>query len=174
MRKILKYLEAFSWIFKYGPEVISIYDNLTQLFNRYAFEELVKKEESKAERFGRSYVIIVVDIDNLKEINDYYGHLEGDRLIGKTAIILYSSCRAVDLISRYGGDEFVICLTDAGRVEAEKVEERLKNELKRCSELSFSFGISVWREGFSFEHLKKEADCKMYNHKKRKPKKRND
>jgi diguanylate cyclase (GGDEF)-like protein len=166
--RVVEYLRAIWWILKYGPEVISIYDPLTKLFNRQIFDELISKEIAWAERYNEPFCLMVADIDDLKWVNDNLGHEKGDELILKVAKALIKGCRKADLISRYGGDEFLVCLPKADKENAEKVRERLKKEISSKSDFSFSFGFSVWKKGKTLKRMKQEADTEMYRHKKKK------
>ena len=116
-----------------------------------------------------------MDIDNLKEINDKFGHLEGDMMILETANILRRTFRQSDTIARIGGDEFVIVLNGAKASDEEIVSVRLQynldelNEtLKRGYQLSMSIGVSFYNpeNPCSIDELLTEADKSMYEQKK--------
>jgi len=87
---------------------MSVTDELTDLYNRRGFFALAEQELKLANRLRKSVFLFYLDIDNLKDINDTYGHLEGDMMILETANILRRTFRQSDTISRIGGDEFVI------------------------------------------------------------------
>ena len=115
---------------------------------------------------GINYIILI-DIDNFKQINDEYGHIAGDKTIKKIAEILKLSVREDDLVVRYGGDEFLILLKNTNREVAEKVLERIKNKLKEIdgfdSPITISGGIEELKDISSIEECLKSADDKMYN-----------
>ncbi len=92
----------------------SIKDPLTGLYNRRYFDRQAHTEFVRAGRFGKSLSFILIDIDNLKEINDEFGHQAGDEVLRQTANILKAHCREMDIIGRYGGDEFVVILLETG------------------------------------------------------------
>jgi diguanylate cyclase (GGDEF)-like protein len=159
---------------KYGPEAVSVYDYLTGFLNRRVFYELAKGELRRAFIQNNSFIVIMVDIDNLKEVNDSLGHHKGDELIKKTADFLSKNCRGTDLFCRHGGDEFLICLTRIREKDKYKVRQKLEKKLNNQEELSLSFGISVWDKSKSLKKIIKEADAKMYAHKNSKKIKRNE
>ncbi len=172
------------WLFfRYGPARVSkwqsqsIYDDLTGLYNRRFFQEIIKRELAKAKRSkwqDISYPIslILIDIDNFKRINDEEGHLAGDKVLQSVAVLLKKVCREVDIIFRVGGDEFKILLPETTKEKAHVVKDRLEalaeKELfsPKGRSISLSCGLA---EGSSLEALE-EADVKMYQEKKSKTK----
>lgn len=102
-------------------------DELTQLYNMRAFTRLAGREHGRAAKMERPYSILMVDVDHLKLINDSYGHEAGNRALQLVAEALLRITRTVDLVGRYGGDEFVVYLADADRAAAEEVAQRVRN-----------------------------------------------
>jgi diguanylate cyclase (GGDEF)-like protein len=96
-------------------------DPLTGLGNRRAFDEALTVEIARSDRGGSPLVVGLVDLDNLKRINDSYGHQEGDRALGEVARILEGAVRATDRCFRWGGDEFVVVMPDTDRQRADDV-----------------------------------------------------
>ncbi|MCK4532690.1 diguanylate cyclase [bacterium] len=150
-------------------KVLSITDSLTGLFNRRYFEERLKMEISRAERYKRFLCLIMLDIDNFKEYNDTYGHLKGDVVLQKVARILKKNSRKVDIISRYGGEEFVIVLPETNMAEAKEVAEKIRRAVKEFflegvffKEISISGGISSFHHKLSMDDLIKRADDSLY------------
>ncbi|MFO7806801.1 MAG: GGDEF domain-containing protein [Candidatus Moraniibacteriota bacterium] len=171
---VQRYLKAFQIILSYGPDAVSVEDQLTGFLNRRVFDELIKSEARQADIQDRSFIIILADVDDLKWVNDNLGHEKGDEVIQETANFLRKSCRSTDLFCRYGGDEFLICLTRIKKEKVDKIKEMMYIFLSSPKEVSFSFGIAIWRKGCTIENLIKEADKKMYKQKKlKKEKKRN-
>jgi predicted signal transduction protein with EAL and GGDEF domain len=88
-------------------------DALTGLLNLRSFEEILQQEHRKAERFGRPYTLVVVDVDNLAQINETMGHEAGNQVLAAVAAAITRSIRNSDVAARLGGDEFVVLLTEA-------------------------------------------------------------
>lgn len=110
----------------------AVTDELTGLPNNRAFRETIEREAARAERFGHSLSLVILDLDDFKSVNDTYGHLQGDEVLRAIGRILFDEPRAIDEPARYGGEEFVIALPETGvdgAVElAERVRERLEGE----------------------------------------------
>ena len=85
-------------------------DELTGLFNHRRFQEVMTVEVERARRYGHELRLIMLDIDNFKEVNDTYGHLQGDMVLGEVARVLRQSSRDVDEPARYGGEEMAVAL----------------------------------------------------------------
>jgi diguanylate cyclase (GGDEF)-like protein len=103
----------------------SVTDPLTGLFNRYHFEATLKQEVARCLRSGARLSLLLVDVDQLKAVNDRWGHQAGDRMLRRVADAIRSSLRSADIAARYGGDEFAVILPDtdarAGRLVAERI-----------------------------------------------------
>jgi diguanylate cyclase (GGDEF)-like protein/PAS domain S-box-containing protein len=143
---------------------LSTHDTLTNLFNRNFFEvELVRFQDSRL--FPVS--IVMVDLDNLKLVNDHYGHATGDDLIRKTAQLLKEIFRTEDIIARYGGDEFIVLLpeTDEAAVQVVLVRLRAKVNEQQDPLFSLSIGASTGEKGCSLPELISLADDQMYQEK---------
>ena len=102
-------------------------DELTGLYNLRAFSRLAEQEHDAANRAGRSYSVLMVDIEHLKELNDTYGHDAGNRAVKLVGEALTRLTRSTDLVARYGGDEFVLLLSNADKSVAEEVAQRIRN-----------------------------------------------
>ena len=103
----------------------AIYDSLTGVHNHRYFYERLEQELARTRRHAHPLSIAIIDVDNLKQINDLYGHLAGDKALRKMGQILRENVRASDIVARYGGDEFAIIMPEARKEEAEKVMSRL-------------------------------------------------
>ncbi len=160
------------------PSRIAYYafrDPLTEVFNRHFLREQINFLKSRKEMFPIG--IIYVDMDNLKLINDNFGHKFGDLYIKKLAEVLVSSIRGNDFVVRLGGDEFVIIVTKASEQILEKIANRIKNNIDRFNlnsgkflpyPLSVSIGWSLWKSPEDpFERALEEADLKMYENKRK-------
>lgn len=158
---------------------LSITDELTALYNRRGFLMLAGQQLKLANRLKRGVLIFYADLDDLKIINDRYGHQEGDRAIFETANILKDVFRESDIIARIGGDEFVVFPVHTTGYSTETLSARFKEHLriyntKRSSpyDLSISIGIAYYEKcSHSIEELLVQADKLMYEQKKEKQKK---
>lgn len=113
----------------------AITDPLTGLYNRRGFWDLAEHELVRAQRFNRPLSLILIDIDRFKEINDTYGHLMGDKILAAVSANCKAELRQVDIVARYGGDEFVVLLPETNLQEALPAAERLRT---RIAALRFS------------------------------------
>ena len=150
---------------------LAVSDPLTGLANYRRLLDVLENETERTNRSGRSFSILLLDLDDLKKINDNYGHLVGSRAICRLGEVLRIHCRAIDTAARYGGDEFALVLPEAEEDEARLVASRIREVLAKDDEqpsLSASIGISVYRgDGERIEKLLSEADRDLYAEKAR-------
>jgi two-component system cell cycle response regulator len=154
----------------------ALIDELSQLYNRRGFISVFQQYLKIAQREGQNLLLIMVDVDGLKSINDTYGHLEGDRAIIDTGKILKSTFRGCDLVGRTGGDEFVVLAVQASDENAQTLRERLqnKNDQDNSTNANFILSLSVGVTRFdpqvkiAFETLLAKADDDLYDQKRRK------
>jgi diguanylate cyclase (GGDEF)-like protein len=99
---------------------------LTGLANRRAFDDALARAVAEADRFGHNVGLVICDVDNFKRVNDLYGHAVGDHVLRSIAASLSAGVRGVDLVSRYGGEEFVMLLGKADVAMAWEVAERMR------------------------------------------------
>jgi len=154
----------------------AIRDPLTGIYNRRYFNETLKKEIEKSERYSRPIAFLMIDVNRFKEINDRYSHQTGDRVLKEVAQLLKQNVRKADLVTRYGGDEFLIMLPETNG-EASHTVARLREKLEewnRSSDLldfplTLAIGSAHWspEERKDPEQVLKEADKKMYKDKER-------
>jgi diguanylate cyclase (GGDEF)-like protein/PAS domain S-box-containing protein len=148
-------------------------DELTGLPNRRGFITLSEQALKVATRNNRDVLMIFIDVDHLKYINDTWGHLAGDRALIDTARVLRESCREADLVARLGGDEFVALMTVDSDQTAEIVRQRIQDrveahnrETQRGYTLSLSVGATRSRaEGTMLADLLSQADTALYEQK---------
>jgi diguanylate cyclase (GGDEF)-like protein len=143
-------------------EKLAMVDSLTGLFNRRYFDVSLKKEINRALRYGKDMSILMIDLDNFKNINDSKGHLFGDKVLKKLATILTTVSREEDVLCRYGGEEFVIILPETNTSGALIFAERLRLEMSgkeffRENNITFSGGISSYQQ--VSEDASKLLDC---------------
>ena len=145
----------------------SMKDPLTGLFNRRAF--LPKLEEAMAEfqRYGNKSTIMLIDLDDFKQINDQYGHNIGDTLLKSFSYLLQAQSRRSDIIARWGGEEFLILAKGIGEQEAYLYLDNIRQRVQAAQEIdgrviSFSAGICEIADHNTVELLIAEADAAMY------------
>lgn len=161
-------------------EYEAAYDELTNVYNRRYGLTVLNDRLKLANRNNDLFTIAYIDIDNLKITNDKIGHIEGDRLIRTISNVFVNNLRKSDFISRLGGDEFLVGFYNCDLENAENILNKIQIELDNKFldlgfefPLLFSYGLALYDENIheSLDSLIKEADEKMYIHKKQKNKK---
>jgi len=141
-------------------------DALTGLANYRRLSEELDTEIKRSDRTGRAFAVLMFDLDGMKQINDRYGHLAGNRALCRLADIFRFSCRSIDTAARYGGDEFAIVLPETGAKDAALVRKRICERLSSDREeplLSVSAGMAVYPEdGATIDSLFQAADRALY------------
>jgi diguanylate cyclase (GGDEF)-like protein len=146
----------------------SITDGLTGIKTRRFFWEALSSEWKRASRSGRPFSVVLVDLDKFKEVNDTFGHLEGDLVLARVGRLLEQRCRQSNVVARYGGDEFIILMPETGVEQAQALAERLRLWLAQDAMLAEhhitgSFGVASFpAHGFSAEDIIRVADAGMY------------
>jgi diguanylate cyclase (GGDEF)-like protein len=144
-------------------------DELTGLFNRRHFDEVLSREINRHSRYGSILSLVFIDLDNFKSYNDTMGHLNGDKILAQIGHLIKGALRNIDLSFRYGGDEFAIILphssTDDAYAVTERVRTRLTSEIKNNqSEISASLGLASWpSDGLTPDDLIEAADRALYH-----------
>ncbi|MEI7989196.1 MAG: diguanylate cyclase, partial [Chloroflexota bacterium] len=151
--------------------ILATTDGLTEISNRRYFLTSAEKEFERSIRYMESLSIIMIDIDHFKKVNDTYGHTTGDEVLHETAQLCKQSLREVDLIGRYGGEEFIILLPETDAVEAYLVAERLCmliadhkfNTKSGIIHITASLGVaSIEDKGYSIKSLLDHSDQALY------------
>lgn len=153
---------------------LAVSDPLTGLANYRRLLDVLEAETERTNRSGRTFSVLLLDLDGLKKINDSFGHLVGSRAICRLADILRVHCRAIDTAARYGGDEFALVLPETHEPDARRVANRIREVMASDPEtppLSASIGIAVYRgDGERIEKLLSQADEQLYVEKARRSK----
>ena len=145
-------------------------DGLTGLVNHRTFYEILEKELWRSRRYGGQISLIMIDVDNLKKINDDYGHRVGDKVIKEISKRIKECIRQIDTAARYGGDEFAVILLNTSLVDASIVAKRMVDAVaktptawnKEQIPLSISVGLGQYDAGASPEDITSRSDQALY------------
>lgn len=145
---------------------LAVTDALTGLANYGKLIDVLDSEIKRSNRTGRSFAVLLMDLDGLKLINDQHGHLTGSGALRRIADILRVYCRDTDTAARYGGDEFALVMSEAGPKEAQQVASRIRDYVSRDTgvpPLSISVGAAAYpQDGATRESLLEAADRELY------------
>jgi diguanylate cyclase (GGDEF)-like protein len=147
-------------------QLLAVTDPLTGLGNYRCLLQVLDAEVKRFDRTGRPFAVLLLDLDELKKVNDRYGHIVGSRALCRLGDVLRLHCRAIDTAARYGGDEFAVVLpetnVEAARIVACRIREQLAMDNER-PQLSVSIGMSEYPEGGqTIEELLRTADRELY------------
>lgn len=156
---------------------LAMHDALTGVYNRHFFTELIAKERERSPRDPHPISLVMVDMDDFHEVNDRFGHAEGDRVLREVARLLRESVRSPDCVVRYGGDEFLIVMREISEEEVTQAMERLQRRMEQWDpgliglKLSMSFGVASWEPGGteSLDDVLERADAFMYHRRQARP-----
>lgn len=156
-------------------EQIALHDTLTGLANRRKFQDRYELERLRQARLGLPLTLILVDVDHFKQVNDVWGHIVGDICLKAVANLLASHLRPIDLVARFGGEEFLVLLSDANAQEGAMVAEKLRRALESklidtglkaqpTLQITASFGVTTLlpSEDISLETVIERADGAVY------------
>ncbi|MFH1678113.1 MAG: diguanylate cyclase [Candidatus Omnitrophota bacterium] len=142
---------------------LAVKDGLTGLFNRRYFNELINVEINRVKRTPAALSVLMLDIDNFKNYNDAQGHQAGDELLKGIAKVLKNSVRAVDMVCRYGGEEFVVILPQTDKSGAKIIAERMRVQVSLYFPTTISIGIASFPDDAKeTEQLIEKADNALY------------
>jgi len=169
-----KNVSAISWALTSLKEnamsTDSARDPLTKVFNRRYLDVVMHKETSYCIRRGKTYVVCLIDIDDFKEVNDNYGHKAGDQVLSNLALVMRNNIKAGDFVFRYGGEEFLLLMTDMSIEESENIAGRLLKEVEQmdmtgiCADrkITVSVGVSGFNGHPDYNKIIEKADAALY------------
>ncbi|OPY72433.1 MAG: Diguanylate cyclase DosC [Syntrophorhabdus sp. PtaU1.Bin058] len=151
-------------------KTLSIHDGLTGIFNHTYIITKLNEEIERAKRYHSDLSAMLFDLDNFKDVNDTYGHLAGDYVLQKIAELFTKKLRTIDIVGRYGGEEFLVVLPETDLERAYVVGERLRTGVEQEQftyedhhiKLTVSGGIALYRQGHIANDLIKIADNNLY------------
>jgi diguanylate cyclase (GGDEF)-like protein len=148
-------------------KLLSITDKLTGLFNRLKLDEALNDEFNRSNRSNRSFGIIIIDIDYFKRVNDTYGHQVGDQTLIQFAKILKDNIRKIDILGRWGGEEFMIICSETDFEGTTKLAQSLREIISKydfptIGNLSASFGVSIYDGDENIDKVIARADNALY------------
>lgn len=146
---------------------LALTDSLTGLSNRMAMNQILHKEFSRFERHSQRFGIIMLDIDKFKDVNDNHGHIMGDEVLKKLAVIFENAIRTSDFIARWGGEEFMICCTTIEEHDLLPIAETIRQlvastEFETVGQITASLGCAAIVKGESIGELIRRADIALY------------
>lgn len=142
-------------------ERMALTDDLTGLGNRRYWSEMLGREEARCARHGLEAAVAVIDINDLKDMNDSHGHHAGDEYLVRAAAVLRSSLRKSDFVARLGGDEFGVLMTHTEGISAQRVTEILGKRLEHA-EIDAAVGVAIRSEHSTLDDAWRAADETMY------------
>jgi diguanylate cyclase (GGDEF)-like protein len=153
-------------------EALSLKDDVTNLFNTRYLNRAIEIEMERSDRYGPPFTLIFMDIDSFKLVNDHHGHLVGSKVLVELSQLLLNNLRTVDIVARYGGDEFVVVLPQTTPKTGFHIAERLRKSVEEYKflkhegydlRITASFGVASYPEhAKSKEELFRIADEAMY------------
>jgi len=160
LKREIKNLKSLVWL-----------DFLTRVYNRQAFYNLIKascreisfaKKHRNRRRGISEFSLILFDIDDFKKYNDEHGHLSGDRILKKTAALIKNSVREMDLVARWGGEEFVAILRGTKSAQAKRKAEFILSEARKKLPVTLSAGLAQSNPKYTPAEMFKKADRALY------------
>ncbi|MBB3168606.1 GGDEF domain-containing protein [Simiduia aestuariiviva] len=148
----------------------ALHDALTGTGNRVAMDTAIRRELQLAERYQQPLSLMMVDLDYFKQINDRYGHAVGDEVLHEVAQTIMQVARATDMTFRYGGEEFMVVLSNTDVRGAEIIAERVREAIvlldiqqgDHCLKVTASLGLAQWQPKMSAKALFEQADKALY------------
>ncbi|MEK6908747.1 MAG: GGDEF domain-containing protein [Nanoarchaeota archaeon] len=165
-KNITKLIKEIEKNIDYLYEIATI-DEKTGVYNNKFFKTISEMELDKTKRGIGPLSLLIIDLDNFKKLNDKYGHLIGDKILHRLGFVLKENTRKYDIVSRFGGEEFIILLPNTTLKRAKVVCERLRKKVQDDSEMSkysvtMSGGLTEYRKGDSVKRMQIRADKAVY------------
>ncbi len=153
-------------------KILSVTDELTKIFNRKKFNEVLHEEFHKVARYGHALSLIMFDIDHFKKINDNFGHDTGDAVLVAVVSVIKPMIRDTDLFARWGGEEFMILSPDTDKCGAVEFAERMRKKIddhhfQKVGNLTCSFGVAALLNSDTLHDILKRVDLALYDAKRR-------
>ena len=148
-------------------KIIAITDRLTGLYNRLKLDESLENEFYRAHRYAHQFAVILLDLDFFKSVNDTYGHQEGDQVLMEVAKILQKQVREIDIVGRWGGEEFLIIYPSTNLHGVLSVAEKMRSKIEKYNfpavgTITASFGVTVWYPDDMIESMIARVDKALY------------
>jgi diguanylate cyclase (GGDEF)-like protein len=165
-------LIIFFWVHKLRVlntelERLSITDRLTGLFNRMKLDAVLASESLRAQRTGQLFSLILIDVDHFKQVNDTHGHQAGDRVLIEIAQLLQANTRNIDIVGRWGGEEFLVICPNTNSAGACHLAENLRQKIHAfnftvVAHKTASFGVATFQAGDQGQNIVARADAALY------------
>ena len=145
----------------------AVTDDLTKLYRIGYLNKRIQEEIERADRYGREFSLLFMDLDDFKKVNDVYGHQAGDKVLKKVATILLESVRKADIVARYGGEEFSVLMPETTKENAFIGAERTRKAIEKAFvdnkiKITVSIGIAQYKKGMKKYELIKASDEALY------------
>jgi len=145
----------------------ALYDALTNVANRRQFDILLDREVARVDRYGGSFALIMFDLDHFKSVNDEHGHAVGDQVLEATARVIEDRLRKSDVLGRWGGEEFMVLMSDTDLDDAVQAAEAMRQRVASyrypgVGPVTISLGVAAYHPGGSRTDLLRDVDESMY------------
>lgn len=146
---------------------LTVTDKLTGVFNRMKLDESLATETLRAQRTGQPFSVILIDVDLFKQVNDSHGHQVGDQVLIEVAQLLRNGAREIDIVGRWGGEEFLVCCPHTDSAGAFRLAEKLRQNMQDhrfpvVESKTASFGVSTFKPGDTGKDIIARADSALY------------